>query len=144
VSYCSLLRFQLQSSFFPMARPFSLRRGLPALFVLDLFFMAEAHMRDVTKLRLLCSSFCEQYQSDAMFYIDEAQDSRIRNLVVVYEKGGYGGGKEFTASIPKAWTDDDVLNLIRWPMKDLNAPYPAWEVPARTFGSPVLARSSQI
>jgi hypothetical protein len=97
-------------------------------------------MRDVSKLRLLCSSFCTQYQSDAKFYIDEAPDSEIRHLVVVYEKGGYGGGKEFAASIPKAWTDEDVLNLILRPMKDPKAPHPAWEVPARAHGSPMLAR----
>ena len=95
-------------------------------------------MRDVSKLRLLCSSFCTQYQSDAKFYIDQAHDSEIRHLVVVYEKGGYGGGKEFAAAIPKAWTDQDVLNLILWPMKDPKAPYPAWEVPARVNGRPTL------
>jgi hypothetical protein len=102
--------------------------------------MAEAHMRDVSKLRFLCSSFCKEYQSEAKFYIDEANDSETRHLIVVYEKGGYGGGKEFAASIPKAWTDEDVLNLILLPIKDPKAPYPAWEVPARTNGSPMLAR----
>jgi hypothetical protein len=69
--------------------------------------------------------------SDAMFYVDEADDSKIRNLVVVYEKSGSGGGKEFTASIPKSSTDDDLLNLILWPLKDPKAPYPSWELPAR-------------
>jgi len=42
--------------------------------------MLENHMRDVSKLRLLCSSFCTQYQSDAKFYIDQAHDSEIRHL----------------------------------------------------------------
>jgi hypothetical protein len=98
-------------------------------------------MRDVSKLRLLCSSFCTQYRSDAKFYIDEAQLSGIRNLVVIYEKGGYGGGKEFVASIPQAWTDRDLLDLILWPMKDLKARHPAWEVSARVNGSPMLEKS---
>jgi hypothetical protein len=31
-----------------------------------------------------------------------------------------------------------VQDLIFWPMKDPNAPYPAWEVPARAFGSDML------
>jgi hypothetical protein len=31
-----------------------------------------------------------------------------------------------------------VLDLILWPMKDPSPPYPAWEVPARTYGSPML------
>lgn len=94
-------------------------------------------MRDVSKLRFLCSAFCKRYQSDAKFYVDETP-SGLRNLVVVYEKGGYGGAKEFGAGIPKAWTDQDVLDLILWPMKDPDAPYPAWEVPARVKGSPIL------
>jgi hypothetical protein len=58
-------------------------------------------MRDISKLRLLCSSFCKQYQSEANFYIDEAHSSGYRHLVVVYDKGGYGGRKEFAAGIPK-------------------------------------------
>jgi hypothetical protein len=66
------------------------------------------------------------------------QAAGSRQLVVIYEKGGYGGGKEFAAGIPKAWTDQDVENLIFWPMKDPWAPYPAWEVPTRVHGKPVL------
>src|SRR5258705_128389 len=34
----------------------------------------------------------------------------------------------------------DVLDLILWPMKDHpKALYPAWEVPARAYGSPMLS-----
>jgi hypothetical protein len=95
-------------------------------------------MRDVSKLKFLCSSFCKQYQSEAEFYIDEATVPGFRHLVVIYEKGGYGRAKEFEAGIPKAWTDQDVENLILWPMKDPKAPYPAWEVPARVHGKAVL------
>jgi hypothetical protein len=78
-------------------------------------------MRDVSELRLLCSAFCKPYQSEAKFYVEETNPSGSRQLVVIYEKGGYGGGKEFVAGIPKAWTDQDVENLILWPMKDPKA-----------------------
>jgi hypothetical protein len=110
--------------------------GGAALFVLAP--LSEDHMRDVSKMKFLCSVFCEQYQSDAKFYVDETRLSGVRNLVVVYEKGGYGGDKEFTAGIPNAWSNQDVENLILLPMKS-EAPYPAWEVSARVFGSPLVA-----
>ena len=68
-------------------------------------------MRDVSKLKFICSSLCTQYQSEAKFYIDEAHASGLRHLVVVYEKGGYGGDPEFLAGIPNEWTDQAVLDL---------------------------------
>jgi hypothetical protein len=95
-------------------------------------------MRAVSKLKLLCTSFCKRYQTDAKFYIDETHPSGYRHLVVIYEKGGYRGDQKFTAGIPEDWTDQDVQNLILWTMKDPKAPYPAWEVPARVFASPML------
>jgi hypothetical protein len=95
-------------------------------------------MRGVSKLRFLCSSFCKQYQSKAEFYIDEATIPGFRHLVVIYEKGGYRGRPDFEASIPADWTEQTVQDLIFWPMKDPRAPYPAWEVPARVHGKPVL------
>jgi hypothetical protein len=95
-------------------------------------------MPDVSKLKFICSSFCTQYRSDAKFCIDEAHASGLRHLVVVYEKGGYGGDPNFMAGIPDGWTDQAVMDLILWPMKDPKAPYPAWEVPARAHGSPML------
>ncbi len=30
------------------------------------------------------------------------------------------------------------MDLVLWPMKDPKAPYPAWEVAARAYGSPEL------
>jgi hypothetical protein len=96
-------------------------------------------MRDVSKMKLLCSSFCKQYGSEAKFYIDEANPSGFRHLVVIYEKGGYGGAREFAAGIPKDWTDQDVLDFILWDHPDTR--YPAWEIPARAHGSPMLYRS---
>jgi hypothetical protein len=83
-------------------------------------------MPDVSKLKFICSSFCTQYRSDAKFCIDEAHASGLRHLVVVYEKGGYGGDPNFMAGIPDGWTDQAVMDLILWPMKDPKAPYPAW------------------
>jgi hypothetical protein len=98
-------------------------------------------MRDVSKLRFLCSSFCKQYQSKAEFYIDEATIPGFRHLVVIYEKGGYRGRPDFEASIPADWTEQTVQDLIFWPMKDPKAPYPAWEVPARVHGNAASARN---
>ena len=91
-------------------------------------------MRDVSKLKFIGSSFCTQYQSDAKFYVDKAHASGLRHLVVVYEKGD----PDFLAAIPKEWSEQNVQDLIFWPMKNPNAPYPAWEVPARAYGSDVL------
>jgi hypothetical protein len=31
-----------------------------------------------------------------------------------------------------------VQDFIFWPMKNPNSPFPAWEVPARAYGSPML------
>ncbi len=95
-------------------------------------------MHDISKLKFICSSFCTQYQSEAKFYIDEAHATGLRHLVVVYEKGGYAGDPNFAAAIPDQWDEQAVQDLILWPMKDPNAPYPAWEMPARAFGSPML------
>lgn len=91
-------------------------------------------MRDVSKLKFIGSSFCSQYQSQAKFYIDEAHASGKRHLVVVYENGEH----DFIAGIPDEWADENVQDFIFWPMKNPNSPYPAWEVPARAYGSPML------
>jgi hypothetical protein len=92
-------------------------------------------MRDVSKLKHIGSSFCKPYQSDAKFYIDEAHASGSRHLVVVYQAGGRA---DFLAGIPDEWTEQQVQDLILWPMKDPSAAYPPWEVPARVFGSSML------
>jgi hypothetical protein len=97
-------------------------------------------MADARKLRLICSTYCGQYKTDAKFYIDDAHPSGHRQLVVLYEKGGYQGRPEFEAGIPDDWSSKDVEELLLWPMKDPNAPWPAWEVAARGHGSPVLFR----
>ena len=75
-------------------------------------------MPDVSRLKFIYSSFCTQYQSEAKFYIDEAHASGLRHLVVAYEKGGYAGHPNFAAGIPDKWSEQDLLDLILWPMKD--------------------------
>jgi hypothetical protein len=96
-------------------------------------------MRDAITLRPIGSAHCSQYDTEAKFYIDEAVSGR-RDLVVHYEKGGYRGDSEFVAGIPDDWTEENVTDLLLWPMKSQDAPYPAWEVPARAYGSPMLFR----
>jgi hypothetical protein len=91
-------------------------------------------MRDVSKLKFIGSSFCSQYQSQVKFYIDEMHASGMRHLVVVYENNE----DDFIAGIPDEWADENVQDFIFWPMKNPNSPYPAWEVPARACGSPML------
>ena len=54
----------------------------------------------------------------------------------------HGGAKEnsdseFLAGIPDKWTEEAVQDFVFWPMKK-NSPYPAWEVPARAYGSPTI------
>jgi hypothetical protein len=97
-------------------------------------------MADTSKLRLIASTFCKQYQSEAKFYVDDAHESGQRCLVVRYEKGGHDGRPEFAAAIPDTWSEQDVMDLLLWPMKDSKAPYPAWEVSARAYGSETLFR----
>lgn len=91
-------------------------------------------MRDVSKLKFIGSTFCSQYQSQVNFYIDEAHASGKRQLVVVYENGE----PDFIAGIPDEWADENVQDFVFWPMKNPNSRYPAWEVPARAYGNPVL------
>ncbi len=89
------------------------------------------------------SMFCKQYQTEVQFYIDEAHASGKRHLVARYEKPPENlfGRDTFMAGIPDNWREEDVIDLILWPMKDdSNAPYPAWEVPARAYNSPTLFR----
>jgi|SRR5215813_2073082 len=94
----------------------------------------------MSKLREMASLHCTQYKTNVTMYIDDAHPSGQRHLVAKYENGGYEGRPEFAAAIPDDWTEQEVLDLLLWPMKGPNAPYPAWEVPARAFGSYELFR----
>jgi hypothetical protein len=84
------------------------------------------------------SNFCTQYQTEARFFLDAAHPSGQRHLVVHYEGGGYGDRPEFAAGVPSGWSDQDVQELIDVPT--VGSHYPAWEVPARAYGSPMLFR----
>jgi len=95
-------------------------------------------MRDVRDLKPLGSAHCTQYNTEARFYIDASGSKR--DLVVRYENGGYQGAPEFATGIPDTWTEQDITDLLLWPMKEPDAPYPAWEVSARVHGSPTLFR----
>jgi hypothetical protein len=64
-------------------------------------------MRDVSKLKFIGSTFCNQYQSQVKFYIDEAHASGKCQLVVVYENGE----PDFMAGIPDEWADENVQGL---------------------------------
>jgi hypothetical protein len=94
------------------------------------------------------AEFCEQYQCEAEFYIDEAHSSGRRHLIVRYDEGYSGrndlpivdGSPQFAAAIPDDWSEQDVMDLIQQPMKSPGAPYPAWEVHSRVHGSATLFR----
>jgi hypothetical protein len=58
----------------------------------------------------------------------------------VYEKGGHDGASEFVAGIPDDWSEENVIDLILPPLKDANAQFPAWEVPARAYNWEILFR----
>jgi hypothetical protein len=84
---------------------------------------------------------CKQYQTEARFYIDEAHVSGHRRLIVEYGDSYQGPEPRFhAAAIPDDWSEQDVLDLIFWPMNDPNAHYPAWEMPARAYGNSTLFR----
>lgn len=95
----------------------------------------DLNMRDVSNLKFLCSAYCKQYADEPKFYIDEAHPSGLRHLVVVYSDPKR---RELLAGIPNGWTDERVLELILWPMKNQDASYPSWEMPARVYGRPTL------
>jgi hypothetical protein len=94
----------------------------------------EIGMRDVSHLKFIGSSYCSQYRTGASFYIDETHATGMRHLVVIYENDK----SDFLAGIPDDWADENVQDFIFWPMKNPNSPYPAWEVPARVYGNPML------
>ena len=97
-------------------------------------------MRVVNNLKPIGSAHCKQYNTEAKFYIEALPETGKRSLVVHYEKGGYHGAPEFIAGIPDDWTEQNVIDLIMWPMKDRESPYPPWEVSARAYGSDTLFR----
>ena len=90
-------------------------------------------MNDDRTINFLCERWCPQYITQAKFYIEAQQGQRT--LVVQYEEGSYRDLPEFKTGIPDDWTTADVLHVIESPGSER---YPAWEIPARAHGSPVL------
>jgi hypothetical protein len=88
-------------------------------------------------LKLIASLYVRQYKTDAKLFIEDPHPSGKRHLVAQYKNAAHA---EFSSGIPDDWSEVDVIDLLLWPMKNSRAPYPAWEVPARAFGSPVLFR----
>ena len=99
------------------------------------------------------SVFCEQYQTEAKFYIERPVPLRrgfgtgARHLVVQYGDSYTGredlavtanGQREFASIIPHDWSNEKLLKFLQAPAKNPNVPYPTWEVPARVHGRPVL------
>jgi hypothetical protein len=104
-------------------------------------------------LELIGSVFCEQYQTEAKFYIERSVPLRpgfgtgTRHLVVQYGDGYTGREglaiaanrqREFASMIPQHWSNEKLLEFLLAPSKTSTAPYPTWEVPARSHGRPVL------
>jgi hypothetical protein len=93
------------------------------------------------KLKLIAQAYCEQYKTEATFYIEPAKPPALRRLVVLYADTQHMpySTSEFAAGIPDDWTVDYVIeNFLLWPMEHPEAPYPRWEVPLRAYGSPML------
>jgi hypothetical protein len=99
------------------------------------------------------SAFCEQYQTEAKFFIERSIPLRKRlgtgakHLVVQYGESYTGrddlavtptGQREFAIIIPHDWSNEKLLEFLQAPTKNPNVPYPTWEVPERVHGRPVL------
>jgi hypothetical protein len=104
-------------------------------------------------LELIGSVFCEQYQTEATFYIERSIPLKpgfgtgARHLVVQYGDSYTGreglavaanGQREFASMIPHDWSNEKLLEFLLAPAKNPNVAYPTWEVPARVHGRPVL------
>jgi hypothetical protein len=85
--------------------------------------------------------YCPEYKTDATIRIVENHRPSGRpHIVVEYAKGGYEGSEDFAASIPPHWSDSDLVELIllrNWP-RVYDRDWPAWEIPARDYGSSTL------
>lgn len=88
-------------------------------------------------LRHIATVYCKPYKCDTIVHVQDEHPSVNRQLVVQY-----GDGRpEFVIAIPNGVTDQEIIDeWLLWPMKADDAPYPAWEVPARGYASPMLFR----
>lgn len=86
---------------------------------------------------------CPQYRTEATLRVDESHTSGMAHLVVDYASEKVSGRKTFKAAIPDDWTDGDIDELIAIQLSKptpSDRRWPAWEVPARDFGSVALFR----
>ena len=85
-----------------------------------------------TGLKFIHAQFCDQYQTNAVFFVEPSADGRTRNLAVYYENDR----PAFRATIPDDWSEDRVIRFL-----SSNQPgglYPVWEIAARATGSHAL------
>lgn len=101
-------------------------------------------MPEQRKLTAIGSVHCRQYNCEAQFFTGSR--SGHRHLFVRYGDGYSGrdlpvveGRPEFAVAVPEDWTEADLHQVMLEPMNP-NAPYPAWEVPSRAYGSFELFR----
>jgi hypothetical protein len=101
-------------------------------------------------LKPIWKQWCQPYMTNAEFFLRPPNAlGGVRHLVVRYEEGGRNDKPDFASGIPDDWSEEDVLELIRYgrsiPTRS-NATstgkeeWPAWEVPARVYGSPTLIK----
>jgi hypothetical protein len=87
------------------------------------------------KLEFIGSVFCEQYHTEARFYIERPISLRrgsgpgARHLVVQYGEGYTGredlavaanGQREFASMIPPDWNNEKLLTFLQVPAKNPN------------------------
>lgn len=89
-----------------------------------------------TELKFIHALFCDQYQTNAVFFIEPSADGKSRNLVAYYENDR----PAFRAGIPDDWSEDEVIRFLS--SNTPGGPYPVWEIAARTAGSQMLGPAS--
>jgi hypothetical protein len=83
-------------------------------------------------LKFVHAQFCDQYQTNAVFFVERSADGKARNLAVYYANDR----PAFRALIPDDWSEDKVISFL-----SSNTPaglYPVWESAVRTAGSHML------
>jgi hypothetical protein len=83
-------------------------------------------------LKFIHAQFCDQYQTNAVFFIEPSGDGKVRNLAVYYENDR----PAFRVVIPNDWSEDKVIRFLSSNRSD--GPYPVWEIAARTAGNQLL------
>jgi hypothetical protein len=101
----------------------------------------------------LGSTFCEQYNCEAEFYLEPphsgeprpATGTGVRHLIVVYGEGCTGradrpltedGRRQFAIGVPDSWTKQQLLDFLLQTQR--GASFPKWEAPTRAYGLNML------